>query len=507
MSAGEGFGKHSDNDDLNQFGYEAQLERRFGLWSMVGLSCTIMVTWEAWFTTFNIAVIDGGRTGAFWGYVFVWVGYTCVIGSLSELVSMTPTAAGQYHWAYELAPPKYRKFISWFTGWQIVLAWQADFAAVLYLSGILIQAVAALNWPGYSPQPYQATLILWVVILASVLFNTTLAKHLRWIEGSILICHCLGFIVVLVPIVYFGPHVPAKDVWAQFVSSGGYSNGSAFFVGLVATVFPFLGADGAIHMAEEVKDARVNVPWALMISVTINGVLGIGMVIAILFTLGTLEDIEQITSASVSGSSLVDYFWFVLDDRGFATGLTSLLIAMFIFAAVAVLASTSRVTWAFARDNGLPGSTWIKKVHPGTHLPLWSIAFSAVISLFLSLINIGSSVAFNAIVSLTVACFFGSYGIPIALLAWRRATNRPLKLGPWNWGRYGLAINIVSVCWLIITWVFAFFPIAIPVTPATMNWSCVLWGGSMILGLGWYFIRQHKVFTGPRVQAGTMNLH
>jgi len=129
----------------------------------------------------------------------------------------------------------------------------------------------------------------------------------------------------------------------------------------VATVFPFLGADGAIHMAEEVKDARMNVPWALMISVTINGVLGIGMVIAILFTLGTLEDIEQITSASVSGSSLVDYFWFVLDDRGFATGLTSLLIAMFIFAAVAVLASTSRVTWAFARDNGLPGSTWIKR--------------------------------------------------------------------------------------------------------------------------------------------------
>lgn len=26
MSAGETFGKHSDNDDLNQFGYEAQLE-------------------------------------------------------------------------------------------------------------------------------------------------------------------------------------------------------------------------------------------------------------------------------------------------------------------------------------------------------------------------------------------------------------------------------------------------------------------------------------------------
>ena len=172
-------------------------------------------------------------------------------------------------------------------------------------------------------------------------------------------------------------------------------------------------------MSEEVKDARRNVPKALMASVTINGILGIGMVIAILFTLGTLDDIATITSAAVSGSPLVDYFWFVLDKRGFATGLSSLLLVMFIFAGIAVLASTSRVTWAFARDNGLPGSRWIKRglsdsatierdtdrdtVHKGTHLPLWSIALSAVISLLLSLINIGSSVAFNALVSLTVS--------------------------------------------------------------------------------------------------------
>lgn len=114
-------------------------------------------------------------------------------------------------------------------------------------------------------------------------------------------------------------------------------------------------------MSEEVKNARRNVPNALMISVTINGVLGFGMMIAILFTLGTLDDITAITSAAVSGSPLVDYFYFVLNSKTFATGLTSFLVAMFVFACVAVLASTSRVTWAFARDNGLPGSSWIKK--------------------------------------------------------------------------------------------------------------------------------------------------
>ena len=59
-------------------------------------------------------------------------------------------------------------------------------------------------------------------------------------------------------------------------------------------------------MSEEVKDARRNVPKALMASVTINGILGIGMVIGILFTLGSLDDIATITSAAVSGSPLVD---------------------------------------------------------------------------------------------------------------------------------------------------------------------------------------------------------
>ena len=146
-------------------------------------------------------------------------------------------------------------------------------------------------------------------------------------------------------------------------------------------------------------------------------------------------------------------------------------------------------------------------VHQGTHLPIWSIVLSAVISLLLSLINIGSSVAFNAIVSLTIACYFGSYAIPIGLLAWKRATHQPLALGPWNLGRYGLATNIIALFWLTITWVFTFFPIGIPVTVSTMNWASTLWGGCMIIGLSWYFIRQRKVFVGPRVAVGSMNPH
>lgn len=65
---------------------------------------------------FNVGLEDGGPAGLVYGYLFCWAGYTAVIASLAELVSMIPTAGGQYHWTFELATPKYRKFVSYITG-------------------------------------------------------------------------------------------------------------------------------------------------------------------------------------------------------------------------------------------------------------------------------------------------------------------------------------------------------------------------------------------------------
>jgi amino acid transporter len=95
-----------------------------------------------------------------------------------------------------------------------------------------------------------------------------------------------------------------------------------------------------------------------MASVFINGLLGFGMLVAILFCIGSIQD--ALTPST--GFTFIEVFRETLGSNGFATGLTSLLLVLFIFCAVAVLAATSRVTWAFARDDGLPGSSWIKKV-------------------------------------------------------------------------------------------------------------------------------------------------
>lgn len=250
-----------------------------------------MVTWEGLLTIFNVGLQDGGPAGLVYGFLFCWAGYTAVVASLAELVSRVPTAGGQYHWTYELAPPRTRKFVSWMTGWQVVCAWQADLAAIFYLGGTIIQGLVILNYPDYDAQRWQGTLLLYGVIVVGVLFNTLLARLLSFVEVAILITHCVGFFVLLIPLVHLDPDpVSGREVFAKYLTLGDYTPGLSFFVGLITTVFGFLGADGAIHMSEEVRHARTAVPTALMASVFINGVLGFGMLVAVLFCIGDIDN-------------------------------------------------------------------------------------------------------------------------------------------------------------------------------------------------------------------------
>ena len=52
-----------------------------------------------------------------YGVIIVALVSSCVAISLSELASSMPSAGGQYFWAHELAPKKYRNLASYFVGW------------------------------------------------------------------------------------------------------------------------------------------------------------------------------------------------------------------------------------------------------------------------------------------------------------------------------------------------------------------------------------------------------
>jgi amino acid transporter len=114
-------------------------------------------------------------------------------------------------------------------------------------------------------------------------------------------------------------------------------------------------------------------------------------------------------------------------------------------------------------------------------------------------------VAFNAIVSLTIAGLYTSYMIPVPLLILKRLSNpASIEYGPWTLGSAGIFINIFSVAFLAVSIVFSFFPPAIPVTLVSMNWSVLVFGGGVILGLMFYAVRGRHNYHGPIFERGFM---
>ncbi len=131
------------------------------------------------------------------------------------------------------------------------------------------------------------------------------------------------------------------------------------------------------------------------------------------------------------------------------------------------------------------------------HIPLRAVIVSMIITFTVSLINIGSATALNAIISLVVVSLLSSYYITIACLVWRRLRGEPLPERRWSLGKYGLAINITSLIFLTPICFFAFWPAATPVQPDTMNWAVVMYGGMVIWSLVYYVIWARHIYVVP----------
>jgi choline transport protein len=192
-----------------------------------------------------------------------------------------------------LAPPSHQAFLSWFCGWIATLGWLANTATGAFFAGTMIQGILVQNYPSYGFQRWHGTLLMWAVMLVVFVINSIGTRLLAVAEGVILVLHVSAFLAVLVPMVYFSPHGTARDVFGTFVNSAGWeSNGLSWWIGFsLSANLPLIGYDGPAHLAEEVRNASTVVPWCMISTVLLNGVLGWAIAIAFSFCIvPTIED-------------------------------------------------------------------------------------------------------------------------------------------------------------------------------------------------------------------------
>lgn len=114
-----------------------------------------------------------------------------------------------------------------------------------------------------------------------------------------------------------------------------------------------------LNTAEEISNASTVVPRTMIATTAVNGVLGFAALMAILFCAGNVENAEM----SPTGYPFIEIFYQATNSAGGATAMVCVILALVSFATISLIATASRMTWAFARDNGLPGSNWLSRVY------------------------------------------------------------------------------------------------------------------------------------------------
>jgi hypothetical protein len=140
---------------------------------------------------------------------------------------------------------------------------------------------------------------------------------------------------------------------------------------------------------------------------------------------------------------------------------------------------------------------------------------TVIIAAVLGLINIGSKLALEDILSMAVAGLYSSYLMVSILLLYRRCngdisrfgdatsmqTNVPgarLTWGPFHVpGIFGILVNGFTVMYMVIIIFFSFWPSKMHTTASTMNYSVVGTCGVVALAIAYYAVRARHVYQGP----------
>jgi len=249
------------------------------------------------------------------------------------------------------------------------------------------------------------------------------------------------------------------------------------------------GYDSAAHISEETSGAARAAPIAILVGVAGTAILGWITLIACSFALSSVSDLLGSTLALPMGQLFLD----VLGKKGMLTIWSFIIVVQFVTGAAQGV-DASRVIFAFARDNALPGSRFWKKINPHTQTPVnavWLVMFAAGICGLLGF----STTALSSLAGSAVIGLYTSYAMPILL----RITSGRNKLvpGPFSLGGWYMPIGTIAVAWVSFIIVLLVFPPGSSVTAQNMNYAVVIIMSVFIFASVYWIVSARHWFTGP----------
>lgn len=487
-----------DAEILASLGYKQELKRNYSTLEVFGISYSIMGLLPSIASTISIG-LTAGPVGVVWGW-FITGFFLIAIGiGMSELASSLPTSGGLYFWSYHYAPQSMKVWLSFFIGITNSLALCGALCSITYgLAGQILACANLSHQDLVITDPMTYGVFAGCIILQTILvcLSSNFVARLQSVSIYVNVFLILLFFIA-VPIGTknnIGSFNDGAYIFGDFENFTSWPNGWSFLqFGLMPAVWTIGAFDSCVHMSEEAKDPSKAVPIGIIGSIGVCWV--VGFFINIVICACMVPDIQRLFD-SPTGQPLAQIFLDSLGRKWAIAFMALITVGQFLMGA-SVLVAISRQVWAFARDDGLPFSSFIKVVNKKLATPIRAIIFSSIISLAIGCLCIVGSTAANALFSLSVLGNYLAWVTPqILRFVVPTAAFVPGKfyLGPF----WSPVVNWISIFFQLFIIVMCCFPDDNVVAKDTMNYTVVLNGGAWILSMLYYFFYKRKYYFGPK---------
>lgn len=486
----------NDEDLLANIGYKQELKRTFSTFQVFGIAYSIMGILPS-IASLSALGLTAGPGGFLWAWFSAAIMIISVALSMSELASSIPTSGGLYYWTYYYAPENYKVVFSYFIGFCNAMALCSGAVSIAYGNAEEILAAVYLSH-GVEPTSGKTYGVFAGCIITQAICTCLSSKKIAWLQSTSAICNT-GIIILFIIAVAVGNRVndlgfnDGEFIFGKVQNHSDWPVGFQFVLSLFTAVWTIGAFDSCVHMSEEAKNASHGVPIGIISSVSFCGLLG--FIIIIVINACVSKDIEAVLSGP-SGFPLAEIIHRSLGKK-WATAFMSLISVCQWLMGASILTALSRQIWTFARDDGLPFSSYIKVVHPKLKVPIRAVIFAAIVSLALGCLCLAGPAAASALFSLTVSGNYTAWCVPVFL----RLTSGSKRFipGPFHLGPTLSKINgWITVSWGLFVFVIAMIPASRHPTKTDMNYTVVITMGVWILSMIYFFVYRYKLYHGPK---------
>ena len=420
-----------DEADLAKFGYKQELRRTLGVFSSFAVAFSYISPSTGIFTLYFLAL--GSLGGVMWWTWFaVAFGQFMIALNWAELSSHYPIAGSVYQWTKYLSGRGY----SWITGWVYLFAGVITVAAVVATLPIslipMINSLFNVHLNGTLGSADQAKIALLALIVITVL-NIYGVRLVALINNAGVVFEILGMVVFAIFLASLHNH---QGVGVIFKTGGAKINPSTFLLGMFMSLFVIYGFDTASTLAEETKDPRREAPRAVLASIIGAFVIG---AIFLLGTLMAIPDMKEAVGGLFGAQTIIEASF----NSAIANSYLFVVSAAIFICCLAIETATIRLCFGMARDDQLPASKSLAKVHPRLHTPIWSCVAIALLSA-IPFIQFGGAtvIAVVATAMIYLSWLLGNIAVMRARMRGWPKVSAPFKLGRW-----GKVVNAVGIAW------------------------------------------------------------